>query len=541
MSDSTTPQNKVLRMPPTLLLLTIVLLCAAMATKIIKPGEFDRVDKVIRQAGKTQIDYTVAEGDTIESIIANVGDDSTKPKNIYNVETGKPVETLAPGMALKVTVHQTETRSVVDRESFRFLERAKNGGIGWELWSIIRMVTEAPMKGFSDKSGVIAFILILGGAFGMIMATGAIDSGLRSLVAFMSARRQDWLLLPVLMFVFSFGGAIFGMSEEVIPFALITIPLALRLGYDSITGLCMSYVGAHLGFTAAFFNPFTVGVAQGIAELPPTSGIGYRLFLFVVVTSVGVAYAMWWANKVKKNPEISPTYENDKKLIHKFEAPDHTAHGFTGKHAAVLAIVLGAVVLTGYGVARYHWYLNELGAVFLGAGIVCAIIGGLRMELAASSFVKGASDLVGASLIVAFAAGIKIVMEEGQILDTILNAIANSMEGTHDIVSAILMFIFQTLLNFLVPSGSGQAAMTMPIMAPLSDVLGLERQVAVLAFQFGDGFSNMIIPTSAVLMSVLGIAEIPWEKWVKWILPLQAILFVVGCLALAAAVMMGYK
>ena len=406
---------------------------------------------------------------------------------------------------------------------------------------LLMQVLQAPVRGFQDKAEIIAFILILGGAFGMILSTGAVDAGLRWAVDRLAASGREFLLIPVLMVLFSLGGATIGMSEETIPFVMITVPLMLRLGYDSITGICISWLAAGLGFAGAFMNPFTVQVAQGIADLQPLSGWEFRLFTWVVFTAVGIAWVMWWARRVKRNPAISPTYENDQKLIHKFEAPSGESANMTTAHVLVLAGLVLGMVLIGYGVKEYGWYMNELSAVFMGVGVAAAIIGRLGMERAVGAFTRGASDLVGAALVVAFSAGIVIIMQENQVLDTILHSVAGGLGGLHAVGGSILMFLFQVCLNFFVPSGSGQAAMTMPIMAPLADLIGIERQVAVLAFQFGDGLGNMIIPTSAVTMAVLGIAEIPWQRWAKWVLPLIVVLHLVAAALLALAIFTGLK
>lgn len=527
-------------MPPTLAIVGAILILAALAAQILPPGQFEREERTIKKAGVQAVEYEVKEGDTLEFIAETIGDESTRPENITDAATGEPVISVTPGLIVSVPTFRTESREVVVPGSYARAERPGHDTVFHATADVLGQIVMAPIRGFRDKSSIIAFILIIGGAFGMILATGAVDAALREAVMRLSKSGADWLLIPVVMVLFSAGGAIFGMSEEVIPFVMITIPLALRLGYDSITGLCMSFVAAGLGFAGAFFNPFTIQIAQGIADLQPLSGIQFRIVLWVVVTGVGIAYTMRWAAKVKRRPDLSPTFESDKNLMHKFEAADGESHVFGAREWMVLTALLGAIVLIVWGVISKGWYMNELSGVFLGAGVLAALFGRLELEKAVSSFVRGASDLTGAALIVAVSAGIVRVMEDGLVLDTILNAVAGLLENTGTFVAACLMFLFQTVLNFFVPSGSGQAAMTMPIMAPLSDIVGVSRQTAVLAYQMGDGFGNMIIPTSAVTMSVLGIAEIPWEKWAKWLLPLELILLCIGFGALAIAVATGY-
>ncbi len=533
------PQSA-LRMPPTLVILLIILLLAAIAGRILPAGKFDREQREIKKSGIQTIDLVVAEGDTIDTIVAK-GDDATTAKGI--LKDGQPVSTLTPGETIQLTVHVTEKRTVVVAGTYKPAVRETEGNILEVAVAVVAQVLAAPLRGFQDKADIIAFILLIGGAFGMLLATGAIDNALLEAVRALEKGGAPWLVIPALMILFSAGGAIFGMSEEVIPFVMITIPLAIRLGYDSITGLMMSWVAAGLGFAGAFFNPFTLQIAQGIAELAPLSGTNFRVWVWISVTALGIVYALWWAARVKAKPELSPTYENDRLLMAEATAVSH-AQGSKGMRAGdwlVLASLAATVALIIWGVTAKGWYLNELSAAFLCLGILSAVFGGLGFERGASAFMKGASELAPAALIVAFSAGILKVMEDGMILDTILNWIASSLEGTHSVVAANLMFLLQSALNFFVPSGSGQAAMTMPIVAPLSDLLGVTRQTSVLAFQFGDGFGNLIIPTSAVTMSVLGIARIRWETWALWVLPFMGLLFLFSMVTLTIAVLTGYN
>ncbi|MEQ8707326.1 MAG: Na+/H+ antiporter NhaC family protein [Phaeodactylibacter sp.] len=383
---------------------------------------------------------------------------------------------------------------------------------------------QGPVRGFISAAQIIAFVFLVGGAFGIITKTGAIDAGLQSIINFSERhpRYRHWIL-PLVITLFSLAGATFGMSEEVLVFVLITIPLALALGYDSITGIAVSFVGAGLGFAGAFINPFTIGVAQGIAELPPASGMGYRLLVWVVTTVIGIIYIMRYALRLEQDPTLSPVYELDQKrdlgqLGNAEQLP------FTAAHRYVLLALSAALLLLVYGVGQWGWYINEIAGLFIGLGIVAAIISHLGLEESVAAFKDGAQDMMTAALVIAMAKGLIVIAEEGKIIDTLLHTIAGLSEGLPKAVTVEIMFLFQTLLNFFVPSGSGQAALTMPIMAPLSDLLGISRQTAVLAFQFGDGLSNLIIPTSGVTMGVLAIAKIPYNVWVRWFLPLFLLL-----------------
>lgn len=390
----------------------------------------------------------------------------------------------------------------------------------------------APIKGFMAASEIIVFILFVGGAFYVFQRTQAIDSGIKALAkAHKKSALVRRMLIPIFMVIFSLGGAAFGMSEETIPFIMIFIPLSLVLGYDTVTGVAIPFVGASTGFAAAFMNPFTIGIAQGIAGLPPMSGIGYRLIIWVICTSVAIWFVMRYAAKVKKDPQSSVTYEQDLEKRKDLRVEDlEKFSGMDKRHSAVLITFLIGILTVVFGVLNYGWYIKEICAVFLATGILTGIVGGLSADEISNSFVAGAKDLISTAFVVALSKALLIIASDGKIIDTILYAFSAPLDGLHPIGSSIVMLFVQKVIVFFVPSGSGQAALTMPVMAPLSDILGVSRQTAVLAFQFGEGFANMIIPTSAVTMGILTLAKIPYEKWAVWVLPLEIIFIILACL-----------
>ena len=392
----------------------------------------------------------------------------------------------------------------------------------------------APIRGFVDASLIIGLVFIVGGAFTVFQKTDAVNSLILGIAKLhKNSKLVRFLLIPIFMIIFSLAGSIFGMSEEVIPFILVFVPLALTLGYDSIVGVAIPFVGAGAGFAGAFLNPFTIGIAQEIAGLPLFSGLVYRVLCWVIITSIAIAFVMIYARKIKAHPEKSISFELDKekkKNIDHSEIDNHT--GISKRHKLVIVTFLLGLGVLIFGVLKFNWFIEELAAVFLITGILVGIVGGLSANEITESFIKGAKDLLGTALIIGLARGILILSQDGKIIDSILFALSSPISSFHPVVSSQAMFLVQTLINFFVPSGSGQAVLTMPIMAPLSDLVGVSRQIAVLAFQFGDGFSNMIIPTSAVTMGVLSLAEIPWEKWARWILPLEIIFLMIGLLLL---------
>jgi uncharacterized ion transporter superfamily protein YfcC len=411
------------------------------------------------------------------------------------------------------------------------------------------MVFLAPILGMIDEDAapIIAFVLLIGGAFSILSSTGAIEAALKRLVA--ASRRSvavERALLPVFMVLFAIGGGLFGMAEETIPFILIFVPLALALGYDSITGVAIPFVGSAAGFAGAFLNPFTVGVAQGIAGVPLFSGIGFRLGLWLATTTITVAFVMWHAQRVRKDPRRSLVFELDE---HKRREGLHLHTGeaapLTKRQQAVLLVFFGGLALLVWGVmpaatGGLGWYINEIAALFVAMGVAMGVAGGLGGGETARAFTQGVRDLAPTAVIIGLARGILVVLQDGQAIDTVLHGLASALGGAGSTFAAQAMFAVQTVINFFVPSGSGQAALTMPVMAPLADLLGVTRQTAVLAFQMGDGFTNMIIPTSAVLMGALALGGVPWTKWFRWVLPLQVILYLMGVVVLFIAVAVGF-
>jgi uncharacterized ion transporter superfamily protein YfcC len=400
-------------------------------------------------------------------------------------------------------------------------------------------ILQAPIKGFGahDAWQVIGFVLLVGGAFGVLHRTGAILAA----IAWVTARAGTvgrYAMIPLLMFTFSAGGAIFGMAEETIPFILVTVPLAVALGFDVITGIAIPFVGSQAGFAAAFLNPFTLGIAKGIAGLPMGDGQGYRILCWLLVTAILSAAVTWHAWRVARDRAASPTPELDREWAAEAESGDG-GDGETPRlgaaHVAVLVGFVGCMVALALGAVLQGWYIFELAALFVFMAVLCGLLGRLSPGEIGDAFAQGAKDLAPAAVLIALARGILVVAEDGQIIDPILDATATALEGISPVIASQGMFLVQTAINFFVPSGSGQAALTMPVMAPLADLLRVDREAAVLAFQFGDGFTNMIIPTNPVLMGVLSMARLPYGTWFRWMIKLQLVLLVVGIMLLAVA------
>jgi len=425
-------------------------------------------------------------------------------------------------------------REVVVPNSFKFVDSNPQG---------IFDLFISPLKGFVEAALIIGFVLIVGGAFNVLAKTDAINSFINKLAkAYKTSKLLQKLFIPVLMLMFSLGGATFGMNEEIIPFVLIIVPICLALGYDSMVGVAIPLVGAHIGFASAFLNPFNVGIAQGIAEVPLFSGIGYRVICWGISTAVGIIFLMWYVKRLKKNPHISPTYKEDeeRRKNEHFDLIYNNDNYFSIRHKAVLITFVLSLILLVIGVIEFKWYIEEISALFFIMGILVGIIGGLKSDDLIKAFVDGAKDLVGTALIIALARATVVLSKDANIIDTILYGLSPYIESSSPIFASQKMFIVQSIINFFVHSGTGQAALTMPIMAPLSDLVAVSRQTAILAFQLGE-YTNIIIPTSAVTMGALSMARVPWDKWAKWVLPLMIILFILGFILLIPPNLIGWQ
>jgi uncharacterized ion transporter superfamily protein YfcC len=366
------------------------------------------------------------------------------------------------------------------------------------------------------------------------------------------------------------------------------------MGYDSIIGVCLCYFAAHIGFAAAILNPFTVGIAQGLASVPMFSGIEYRTICWLIITFISIAFVLWYAARIKKNPGKSPMYESDeywrqKGNSHLEEVIYYTPRsawivafltcivltifaikypvtkmvvGLSTITAPLLPVLAGLFFITSFftlrrsihffvlnilgftmiylvvGVLGYQWYIMEIAALFLAMGIITGFASGKKPGETTKLFVEGVKDIVSASLVVGFAGGIIAILNDGQIIDTVLFSLSGALKGANQISAISIMYLFQSVLNLIITSGSAKAALTIPIMAEFSDIVGLSRQATIMAFQFGAGFTDMIAPTSGVLIGVLGMARVPYVKWLKWIWPILLILIISGFLLLIPTVTM---
>lgn len=467
-----------------------------------------------------------------------------------------------------------------------------------QTWQIM----SAFFKGFQKAPGIIAFLLIIGGAFWILNESKAIDMGVQSFLK-QSNRLERYkllrwigvnnLIIIFIMIMFSAFGAIFGMSEETIAFVIIFVPLAISMGYDSIVGVCMCFLAAGLGFAGCVLNPFTLGIAQDIAGIKMFSGIEYRMFMWLIITGLGIAYVLWYAKRIKKNPQKSVMYEEDehwrKNQSSAEELKPTKANRGTWASYIITSLILTAytiyiglnpnkfnggfytyiflLILTlifisfGYkmvkksiqmfcltiliftitylivGVMIFEWEFIHIASLFFSMAIITGIALGKDASEISKLFIAGAKDMLSAALVVGLASGIIVILEDGKIIDTFLNSVASSINGTGKIGALSIMYGFQSALNAIITSGTAKAAMLMPMFRELANMVGLPIQSAVTAFHIGDGFTNLITPTSGVLLGVLGIAKIPYAKWFKWSWKFILALVILGWILLIPTVL----
>lgn len=435
---------------------------------------------------------------------------------------------IIPGGAYDTVVNESG-KTVVVNGTFKYIESQPQN---------IFKVLQAPIQGIVEGAEIIAFLFIVGGAFSVISKTQAIDFGILKIVE--KFKGKEILVLPILMFIFSLGGATFGMSEESVAFIAILLPLVLALGYDSIVAMCVTYLACNLGFSSAMLNPFTVGIGQSIAEIPLYSGVEYRTITWFITTLVGCIFVMIYAMKIKKNPKLSPVFESDQIKREKLKNVQSENADFKTSHKIIVLTLFAGLAIIVYGVLKLGFWIPQIAGIFLAVGLISGIVGKLTPNEMATSFTNGAKDMIGAAILIGFARSIMIIAQNANIIDTILFNLSNAIGHLPSLIAAYIMFPIQMFINFFVNSGSGQAALTMPILAPLGDLVGISRQLTVLIYQLGDGFSNAMFPTSGVLIACLGIAGVPYGKWLKWIMPLQIILFICSLGFITVASLIGW-
>ena len=397
------------------------------------------------------------------------------------------------------------------------------------------LIPSAIYTGIVKSASTITFMLIIGGAFEVITSTGALTALCKKLSKTFS--KHKYAVIPVFLTLFSIFGFTMGMSSEVMIFVPIGITLALFLGLDKVTGTAMIALGAAVGFTAGILNPFNVGVAQDIAELQLFSGMAYRIVILVILLAATSAYIIIYAKKVAANPEKSVIYGIQEDTEYTFE---DVSDSISKSQIAVLVIMAAGFGILIYGLSKKGWYFEEMSGLFIFMGIACGLVSGYGPSRIAKEFGNGAKGIVVGCLIIGIARTVEVILSDAKILDTIVYGIVNIVNVMPGSIKAVGMFICQSLINCVIVSGTGQAAVTMPLMVPVSDLVGISRQTAVLAFQLGDGFSNSVLPMSSSLLGYLAVSKIPYSKWLKFMMPLFLIWTALGCLFMLGALIIGY-
>ena len=374
-------------------------------------------------------------------------------------------------------------------------------------WHFLYAIT----RGMEDAQDIIFLIFIVGGVIAVLRKSGAIDAALHHAVARLG--HSPWILIAGCLIMFSLGAFTIGMGEEYVPLVPIIVTMSLAMRMDAVVAMGMVWIPYGIGWGCAGINPFGVLIAQNIAGVPPTSGAGFRLVMMLAFLLLAFHHIYRYARKVQRDPAASLVADVD--YSNGFEPPEDI-HFNRPRIAILVVFVLGLIGFV-FGAKYYHFFITELNAVFLGIGLVTAIIARMSIGETSRTFLEGAAQMTGPALIVGFARTIAIVLQDGQIIDTIVHSIAGLLEGMPPGVSAFGMLVVQSVCNFFIPSGSGQAFVTMPIMSPLATLTGVPQQTAVLAFQFGDGFTNMIVPTNALVMGALALGRIPYTAWVRFV------------------------
>lgn len=439
-------------------------------------------------------------------------------------------------------VADADGRQVVVAGTYHAVEAAPQG-----IFDLLK----APVQGISKTAEVVVFLLIIGGVLNVVEKTGAITAGIHAVSNFFKNNPQlRFLFIPLGIIVFSLCGATFGMCEEALIFVPIFIPLALSLGYDSALGTAIPFIGAGVGFAAAFTNPFTVGIAQTIAEVPLYSGLGYRLVIWAVCTTVVITWLAFYARRIRKNPEKSLTYEFDLEKRKELKLNKTETHmtrrqklvlltfglGMLGLIIGVLKPQLCAFIQHRFGLdlmTLLHledsgWFITEIAALFLGIGFLCGFFGKMGMQKFTDTFFDGVRSMAEIAMLLCFAQAIVIIANNGHILDTLLEWMSGAIKHLHPICASWAAMMLQTVIDFFIPSGSSKAVLTMPILAPLADLIGITRQTMVLAFQLGGSWMNMVIPTDPVTIAAIGFARIAYPKWLKWMLPLLVLMYLIS-------------
>lgn len=404
------------------------------------------------------------------------------------------------------------TREVAVAGSYQEVEKVDADGN--DLRQGLDAVLMAPTRGIQNAADVVAFVLLIGGTFAIITKTNAINAGMNTVIR--KLKNKDILIIPIVMTLLSLGGTSFGMSEEALPFYAIFMPIMMGLGYDSMTAFMICFLGPQIGYCASTVNPFNVLIAQGVAGIEGNPQLWFRMIQWVIFTVVGIVFVMMYARRVKKNPTSSITYHDDIAKRKEFAVVENSDDmPFTLRQKLVLVVFIGGLGIIVWGLLTKGWYMDEISMVFLGIGLLAGILGGLSEKEMANAFVEGLADFAYAAVIIGIARGILVVAESGMIIDTILNTLATALAGVPTVVFTSMMYVVQSILTILIPSSSGLAALTIPVMAPLTELMGVNPEASVTCLQYANQVMNTISPTAGMTVAGLAVCKISFPQWWK--------------------------
>lgn len=417
----------------------------------------------------------------------------------------------------------TGERSVVIAGTYEQVSKVLEDGTN--LRQGLASILTAPTRGIQSAIEVIAFVFIIGGVFQIMARTNALNMGIRKVVKKLG--NKEIMIIPILMLLFGLGGTTFGMSDELVPFYLLIMPVMFSMGYDSMTTFMTVCLSASIGYAASTINPFNVLVAQGIAGIQGNPQLVFRMIQWFIMMAIIIAFVTIRAMKIRKNPESSIVYKEDIEKKKEMHIQDNDVE-MTGRQKLVITVFILGMILVVYGLVKFGWYMNELSMCFMGMGLLIGILGGLKEKEIAGEFINGVKDISFAAMVIGLCSGIMVVASDGMIIDTVLNALSNILEGTSNTFFIIVMYVVQSLLTFLVPSSSGLSALTMPIMSSLCDLQGANPEGAVTVLQYANQLTNIMSPVAGTTVAGLAVCKISFGKWWRTIWKVFLLLTVVA-------------
>lgn len=498
-------KKKKISFPTAFTVLFIVLILSAVLTYVIPAGSYSKLS------------YNEAEN---TFIVTNPQGESTKEAATQNT-----LDKLGIKIDLSKFTDGSINKPIAIPNTYEKVAQNPQG---------IAQIIEAPIQGTYDTIDIIMFVLIIGGVIGVLNTTGAFNAGIASLSKI--TKGKEYILIILLSILISLGGTTFGLAEETIALYPILLPIFLASGYDAIVCIATIYMGSSIGTMFSTVNPFSSVIASTAAGISFKEGLDFRMIGLVLATLITIIYILRYAKKVKNDPSKSLVYDQKDEIDAKFlHESSNDVPVFTWRLKLMLLIFAGSFIILVYGVSAKGWGFIQMTALFLVVGIILGFLSGLGEKKFVNTFIAGAADLVGVALVIGVARSINLILENGKISDTLLYVSSNGIQGMDKNIFIILMLVIFIILGFFIPSSSGLAVLSIPIMAPLADTVGLPRDVIVSAYQFGQGLISFITPTGLIL-ATLAMVDVTYNKWLKFIMPLMGIIAAFAALLLLVQV-----